>query len=456
LMMPKTGRPSMRNSTQTNDLGEFRVTRLGAGRYILRVRPPNQGQYYLNPASNEPPLPQPLPAYYPATQSLDQAQPIVLNRGETVTGADVVLEEGLPSVVTGMVLGLDAPQPKAAGPPANINGSVSARAAGSVEGWIETGTGIRPDGTFRFPLAPGEYILEARVSPSRPGAQPRPEDELYGSVRITVGSGPLENVAIALGAGAVATGRVIFEGSTPPPPSPGQARVPLVNPESGPGCRPPMATITEDWSFRVEGLVGTCSMQPGGAIGRWSVKSVMFRDRNLADASITFEPGQQYSNVQIIVTDKRTQVDVRVTDEAGQPTRDFVALVFPADKAKWSQIVRHLRTIVPPPVMTPNLLTPPGGGNFTVQTGIIQGGTIVPGGLGISQGSVVGLNGASRLSGMQPGDYFAIALDDIDPEDMQDPDVLEKLTTSAVRFTVGYDAPAEVPLRRWTLAEIIR
>ena len=464
LWAPKNGRPSMRNGTQTNDLGEFRAIRLNAGRYLLRVRPPMTGQYDPSgPFGNEAPLPQALPTYYPSAASLEAAQTIVVNRGETLTGVDIVLGEGLPSVVTGIVLGADSQQlaPGGPGQGTNINGSVSARSAGAIEGFSEMGTGIRPDGSFRMQLPQGDYILEARVMPLRPGQQPRPEGELFGTARISVGGSPVENVAIALGSGATAAGRVIFEGATPPPPSPGQARVPLMNAEGGGvGCRPPMATIDADWSFKVEGLVGTCAMQPGGMLGRWSVKSVTLRDKNLAADTITFEPGQHYANLQIVVTDRRTQVDLRVADEAGQPTPDFVALVFPADKQKWAQISRYMRTIVPPPVRMPANVGVPPGGTVTMQAGIavggvVSGGTIVERG-GVMQSTMIAPSGSSRLNGLTPGDYFAIALDDIDPEDMQDPDVLERLAGSSVRFTVSFDAPVEVPVRRAKLADVVR
>jgi carboxypeptidase family protein len=458
---PKNGRPTMRNGTQTNDLGEFRAIRLAAGRYIVRVRPPNSFQG--DPFGNEQPLPQPLPAYYPAALSLDGAQAIVVNRGETITGVDVVLGEGLPSIVSGVVLGLEA-QPSAPGQGTNmnINGSVSARTAGAVEGFVDSGGPIRPDGTFRLQLPPGDYVLEAQASPMRPGQQPRPDTQVFGSARIVVGTGPVENVTIALGAGATATGRIVFEGSTPPPPSPGQTRVPLfMSPEGGgQGCRPPMATISDDWSFRVEGLVGTCAMQPGAMMGRWSVKSVTFRDRDLADSTITFEPGQQFSNVQIVVTDKRTQVELRVADESGQPTSDFVALVFPANKEKWAQIARYMRTIVPPPITARATAAVPPGVNIGMQTGMV-GSLVTQGGLGVGSGNAMqsmsfAQNGTSRLQGLQPGEYFAIALDDIDPEDSQDPEVLARLAENGVRFTVSYDGPVEVPVRRAKLADIIR
>ena len=65
---------------------------------------------------------------------------------------------------------------------------------------------------------------------------------------------------------------------------------------------------------------------------------------------VTFETGQQYTNMQIVVTDKRTQMDLRVSGDDGQPTREYVALVFPLDKAKWNPQLRQVRTYVPPQI----------------------------------------------------------------------------------------------------------
>ena len=55
----------------------------------------------------ETPLPQPLPTYYPNVLALAQAQPITVNRGETMAGVEVMLAEGMPTVVTGTVLRSD-------------------------------------------------------------------------------------------------------------------------------------------------------------------------------------------------------------------------------------------------------------------------------------------------------------------------------------------------------------
>ena len=81
-----------------------------------------------------------------------------------------------------------------------------------------------------------------------------------------------------VGRGATASGRIVFEGSTPPPPR--KAHVPLY---SGPGCRSAEAVIAADWTFKVEGLGGTCAAQPRSTLGRWTLKAVTVRGHNMMD-----------------------------------------------------------------------------------------------------------------------------------------------------------------------------
>ena len=61
-----------------------------------------------------------MPTFYPSATAVDQAQPITLQRGQSVSDIDVVLSEGLPAVITGVVTGLD-------GQPVAGNGHVSVR-----------------------------------------------------------------------------------------------------------------------------------------------------------------------------------------------------------------------------------------------------------------------------------------------------------------------------------------
>ncbi len=438
LRVPRGGRVTSAGQAQTNDLGEYRVPRLRPGRYLVQVRP-QMNQNYQEPNITEPPLPQPLLTYFPNAPAMSQAQPITVNRAETVSGVDMMLAEGVPTLVTGTVLRSDGE--------VSSGGSVNTRVVGpdSVAGFDSVGgTGIGPGGAFRLTLAPGEYTLDAQVM-ARQGPGVGPNEQLFGSARISVGGGSVENVTIMVGRGATASGRIVFEGSTPPPPSPGKAHVPLYNPD-GPGCRSAEAVIAADWTFKVEGLGGTCAAQPRSTFGRWTLKAVTVRGQNLMDQLVTFETGQQYTNVQIVVTDKRTQMDLRVAGDDGQPTREYVALVFSLDKTRWTGPMRQMRTYAPPPMTTTMV-------GSSVRTTTTMSATVV-GGMLSSSMNTTGLQ--ERIDGLPSGEYYVIALDDIEAEDTLDPGVLERLTSSAIRLTLTDEGPIEVPLRRFNLADVMR
>jgi hypothetical protein len=436
LWMPRSGagRPTMRGNAQTNDLGEFRVPRLQPGRYLIRVRPQPLSMMDPNIAPTSV-IPQPVPTYYPNVLGPEQAQAVVVNRGETISGVEITLAEGTMSIVSGIVQSSDGSQ--------IAGGSVQARSLISeVAGGFDTagGSAIRPDGTFRLTLPAGDYLLEAQSAPRTPDGNFRPEQQNFGTTRISVAGAPIEGVSIVLGRGATASGRITFEGTTPVPAAPASSvRVPIMNAEGG-MCRQAQATIAPDWTFKIEGLGGFCSATPQSMFGRWSLKAVMFRGENLMEQSIFFDAGQQYTNLQVVVTDKRTQIDFNVTDDSGQATAEFVALVFPVNKEKWTQPAR-IRFYTPPPPML-------------VQAA--RSGQVGPALLNAFGGNTPQGPPPQRILGMAAAEYFAIAVDDIENEDGHDPAVLEKLIPNAVRFTLTDDAPVTLPLRVYRLADLIR
>ena len=60
------------------------------------------------------------------------------------------------------------------------------------------------------------------------------------------------------------------------------------------------------------------------------------------------------------------------------------------------------------------------------------------------------------MGGLRPGDYLAIAVDNIESEDTRDTNTLEKLAAAATKVTLGDGASIEVPLRRVKLADVLR
>lgn len=438
LKVPASGRstrPMMRGGNQTNDLGEFRVSRLEAGTYLLMVAPQRMGPE--EPMiDGQPPQPQvqPAPTYYPNAPAIDLAQPIVVQRGQTISSVDVTLGETVMSVVTGVVSDMN-------GQPMSGNGFVSARSVFKDfrGGGNQSGSGIRPDGAFRLQLPPGDYVLEARMSPPSSGGPPSPGIEQFGVEAITVGAGSVDAVSILMGHGATATGRVVFDGTSALPQSPGQVHVPLYSPD-GPGCRSSQATVAADWTFRVEGLSGTCSNQPSTmTFGPWMLKAILLEGEDILDRPFTFQPGRQLRNVQIVFTDKRSAVTLRVADEAGQTTREYVALLFPTDKARWTQSSSAIRPYVPPPPATTM--------GRSVSPGVSTGATAAP---------MIAPLRPETVTNLRPGEYYAIAVDNMELEEFREPGTLELLAKSATRVMLGDGANVEVPLRRFRLADLAR
>ena len=431
----RAGKPVMREGTQTNDLGEYRLGRLEPGTYVVQVTARRDGGSMVpgpGGAQPQPPPPpaQPVPTFYPGALAMEQAQPIVVERAQAVSGIDVVLAEGIPGIVSGTVLMADGqPVPPNTFPNVMIRRVMSDK----VQGWYDysmSGAMARPDGTFRAVLPPGEYLLEARLIPRTGGGPSRAEDEQSATARVSVVSGGEESLTMIVGPGASATGRVIFEGATPPPPSPGQVRVPMFS--EGGMCRSGQAEIGPDWSFRIRGLGGTCSAEPRGMFGRWMLKAVIVNGENLLDGSITFQPGQQFRNVQVVVTDRQSSMVFQVSDENGQTTREYVIVAYPVDKERWTNGVR---IYMPPPISNPDM---PRG-----VTGLPAPAAPPP-------------PRPQMLTAVRIGAYYVVAVDDMEAEDSRDPAVLDLLRSSATRVTVSEGTTAEISLRRLNFGDIMR
>ena len=409
------GRPAMRSGGVTNDLGEFRVPRLEPGRYLLLVQPRRDVQ------EDGPPT-QSLPTFFPGVLTREQALPIAIERSSSVTGLDLALVDGTMSRVTGTLIDSTSGRPA-------ISGFVNVRAvvAGVPDGFDAASAPVKPDGTFELRLAPGEYQIEGRAM--RPGTVGplQAGDEQIGMARLTVGDAD-SDVTIVLGRGATVTGRVVFEGRTPAPPlpsNPGQFRVSFSSPDRGTGCRMGRSDLGANWTFSVDGLLGTCVAEVSSSLGLLAARAVMVNDVDLMDQPVSFQSGQQLRNVEVIVTDKQTDLTFHVTDARGQPTSEYVALVFPIDKARWFESSRYIQTFVPAPPLDQVLDVPE---------------TVTP-------AAAPPTAARESVSGLPPGEYYVVALDDLESEAVHDPALLDSLSRVATRITLTDKAAAEVSLR---------
>ena len=442
------GKPQARQMTSTNDLGEFRLARLEPGRYVVFAwsRQDLGGGFMGRPAGTGAHEPRPVPTFYPGVLAMNQAQPIAVGRGTTIANVDIVLIDGMTAEVSGTLIG-------SSGEPER-RGSISVRPIMKdvvQGGYMSGGTSLQPDGTFQLSLPPGEYELEGRNMPTF-GAAGR--DEEVGSVRLTVAS-DMSGIVIQLGRTARISGRVVFDGAAPLPavPTGTQGQLVFVQSVDGSMCRSRQLEITPDWTFVLDGLFGTCTARSFGSLGPWLVKSVLVDGKDWLDEPIAFAPGQQMRGVEIVMSDKTTELMFHVTDERGTLTREYVGLVFPVDNTKWSETggSRYIRPFVPPPDPPPST-----NGDGTPGTPGTPGGTLAFVG-GTAPGTAVatrGAGGARRelVSGLPAGEYFAVAVDDLGVDSVRDPEILEQLSRVATRVTLTYGSPQEVNLRRIALA----
>ena len=170
--------------------------------------------------------------------------------------------------------------------------------------------------------------------------------------------------------------------------------------------------------------------------GRWNIKAVLINGENAG--SFTFQPGQQFRNVQVIVTDKRSDMVFHVSDENGQTTRDYVILVYPVDKARWAN-GNGARVFVGPSdqmIAAMTMMRPPLAAN-------------APGPSPAMQARREG------MSGLSLGEYYVVAVDDMEQEDSRDPVVLDRLRSSAQRVTLSDGVDSDVALRRVSFAEVM-
>jgi hypothetical protein len=333
-----------------------------------------------------------------------------------------VLVDAMASVVSGTVL-------DAKGQPARGGGIQVRRVSGDVRDFGAFGGGVRPDGTFRLKLAPGEYELQVHGAATGIMGPPRRGEELFGLLPVTATGAPISDLTIQLGPAAVITGRLIFDGSSPPPDDPQSVRIGLGSTTPFGMCQPGVAEVSPDWTFRIEGAIGACNLMPT-SVGRWIVKSAGRDEINLVDQAIRFSPGQVWRDIEVVFTDRRTELTLDVTDEHGLPTREYVAVVFARDKKRWAENSRYVRLYVPPP--------PP----------------VAPTSTNGALSNATAPQRPDSISGLPPGEYYVAVVDDLPSEGARDAALLESLVSGATRVTLTDTAPLRIAVRRGAAPQV--
>ena len=424
-------RPVVSFEAMTDDAGEYVVSSLMAGTYLVAVVPqygtrdlaatpdparpdgvrrPQSingslsadgrfeitvfGVPLLPLAANGRPLGYPM-TFAPASRTLEGAQPVSLAPGEAREHVDIELQPTAGMQVSGIVR-------SPSGPAARMLLRLTAQGGAS---WIAATSSSAPDGAFVFANVPlGRYTLEALSPPPALLSRGDPEG-LFASMPVSVErEGDLANLMVLLRPGVRVSGRYIFDLPLPPPavrggvmayldPVAGERLVPV--PPGVPQTGPPDGFVlsgVQPGRF----LVGASGLPAG-----WMVKSVFAGGRD-----VTFEPlvvgGTDISDLEITVTNRISAIEGAVKNSQNALTDIASVVVFPADRRLWisgTRGIHHIRSLR--------------------------------------------TTGRYQFDGLPAGEYFIIACDDVVMGEWPDPALLATLATGATRVVLA-DAERKV------------
>jgi hypothetical protein len=338
---------SQASGTNTNDLGEYRMSGLPAGRYVVGVskrsrapgRPPGRG-----PETESPRLPdQFVPVYFPTAGDPASASPIVLKPGSELRGIDFRLRKSRVFRIRGTVAGMTAgspapapprPGPMRGGPPGRgPSGVVFLHSNSNSPGDEPRSAPLSPDGAFELTnVLPGAYLLVAQQGGRN--AQP-----LYGRLPVTVTTDDILGVQLALQARSKVTARVTFEGAEPPPARFDLSFLPLELPESNPGRArlAPGSGIVETGLEANRYLLRAESMPEG-----FYLKSARTGDVDLLENALTVTAANS-AQIEVVLARGAASVSGSVRNGNDQPAPGSIVTLIPEQRyAHRSDFYRYL------------------------------------------------------------------------------------------------------------------
>ena len=398
-------------SGQTNDLGQFRMYGLPPGEYYVSATLRNMesmmfdvsapgGPTGSNPSSGY------APTYFPGTASPGDAQKVVVAIGQEAQQTDFALIPTRLSRISGVVMGADGKPVESA----MINAVPQSRGGDFAMMMMSASGRTTKDGNFTLNgVAPGEYTLNVRsvrfTSGEGPGGMmfsarvAGDDDAEFAALPITVAGEDLSNVVVITGKGASASGRISFEGGSKPANAEAiRITAPPADPMDGPMMIGPMggAQAKPDGTFELKGLSGMRLIRAFNLPTGWMLKSVRVGGDDVTDTAVEFKPGQSLTNLEVVVTARTTEITGGVTSPDGNAVRDYTVVIFSDDPQHWS----------------------------------------LPMSRWIS-GARPDQDGRFKVRNMPAGSYYAAALDYVEAGAWSDPELLERLRTSASRFTLA-------------------
>jgi hypothetical protein len=337
--------------------------------------------------------------FYPATTDPGAARALTVGVGEKIDGIDIALQPTRLATISGIAI-------DSQGMPFSGGGvSAMVRGAGTPALGLLNGP-VSKDGHFNLPnVPPGDYIV--RVASPRPGPDGRPSGPPEFAVAlVTVNGEDVSGVTLTPIPLVTVSGRMVFDDTAAAQslkPSSVRLNVQQFGIDDGllgaGGGAPPI--LSDDFAFEIKTRPGRIGVRPfmppalnGGAATAWQLKAVRVNGADVTDTGVDVG-AEGARDVEIEMTSRMQKLSGTVTDTAGAPVQDYTVALFSQNRPQWTEPMGR-RFAMARPVES---------GGFTVTT-------------------------------LPPGEYFAIALTQLDATNWQDPERLESLSRLATPFVL--------------------
>jgi protocatechuate 3,4-dioxygenase beta subunit len=390
--------PVSGTSVRTDDDGEYRIPRLAPGTYQVMATT-KETWPVVDTAGRETVFGY-MPTYFPGVSASTEARRVAVGVGEFVRAIDFQMVPGRAAKVSGMAVDSKGR------PFSRVSLGEHVRGLGFASFGGGPSATVAADGSFTIrDVPPGEYSLET----SRYGneADGPPEVAL---MTIFVDGNDIEGLLLTGSTGGTVSGKIVSEDGTLPKAS----GVFITIGEPYRNQPPPVLlgafregrsgrTVQDDGSFTVRNVFGRARFQVTLPEG-WMLKSIRLAGRDITDAPLELKSGEQLNGVEILVTNRLTELSGQVVDATKTPVGDATVLIFPADADRWYENARAIRATRPDQ------------------------------------------KGRWQLKGLPAGDYLAIAREYIEVDAWQDPEFLESLRKEATRVAITEGTAHSVPL----------
>ena len=372
----------------TNDIGEYRIFGLAPGQYFVsastqtNIMAGSMMGGMMDATSDD--RSGYAPSYYPGTPNVAEAQRITVGLGQALSDINLALMPTHLARISGTATNADG-KPLAGGVVVVMlrSGAIIASTSGAQ---------VKPDGTFTVAnLAPGDYMLQA-VTPSA-----LTDMSEMASGQVTVAGEDITGIQLTGMKSTTGTGRVLVNSGAAKslPAAAIRLMATPAHPEDNLLAGMGGVTVKDDYSFEMKARPGLALIRPMALPNGWSLKSVKQHGTDVTDTGIEFRPNEEVSGIEVELTNQTTEVSGAVTNSRSEPVKDYTVVVFARDRERWGYMSRFFQTGRPDQ------------------------------------------DGRFKVKALPAGEYYAVALDYVEPGEATDPEFLDRVKARAVSFSLS-------------------